>query len=273
MDDPDTPVDEGAEAGDILTFRIWDHVTGKDYSVQPTVFTGTYPPIWSADGDISHVNLAAVNSQTIPLQQGWNLISFSVNTCFYKEIPHPTVPMLEGLEYVHVGSIAEVLTSIAGKYEVVRGFDRYGAHTYDPTLSDDFNDLTYLAPGYGYWIKMKEAGELTLRGSRVGMGKSLDLVGGWNLVGYWPDVVYYTGTKAPAMTFATPPSPMFSNHVDSLMKVLKSLEGNVEVIRGFDADGYHSFKPDVPAFINDLNYLGPGYGYWLRVKESGSLHY
>ena len=54
-----------------------------------------------------------------------------------------------------------VLGSIDGKYIVINSFDEDGGHTFDPSLDGlGYNDLHYLAPGYGYWINMMEQGEL-----------------------------------------------------------------------------------------------------------------
>ena len=60
-DDPTTPeVDEGAVAGDALTFVAWDASDGREIPCAATVITGPEPPKWTADGDIWNVNLSAV---------------------------------------------------------------------------------------------------------------------------------------------------------------------------------------------------------------------
>lgn len=60
----------------------------------------------------------------------------------------------------------EVLSSISGKYTLVRGFDQNGAQTYDPSLPDHLNTLKYLGGGYGIWIKMNEAAILDITEGR-----------------------------------------------------------------------------------------------------------
>jgi hypothetical protein len=60
-DDSTTPaVDEGAIAGDALTFVAWDASDGREIPCAATVITGSEPPQWTADGDIWNVNLSAV---------------------------------------------------------------------------------------------------------------------------------------------------------------------------------------------------------------------
>ena len=160
-DDPETEEDEGAEPGDILTFKVWDASEGKEYIATTEVITGEDPPRWTNDRDSWVVNLRVVPTQHIPLLKGWNLFSFSVNKCYYDTEQPPEAPLLPNVEYEKVNDIGEVLSSIEGKYEVVMSFDKDGAHSYYPELAGQgFNDLHYLACGYGYWIRMEEEGDL-----------------------------------------------------------------------------------------------------------------
>ena len=61
-DDPTTSdVDEGASAGDALTFVAWDMSEGREIPCAATVITGPQPPQWTNDGDLWNVNLSAVD--------------------------------------------------------------------------------------------------------------------------------------------------------------------------------------------------------------------
>ena len=268
-DDPTTTgIDEGADPGDELTFRIWDVSEGLEVDVSFDAVTGADPPSWTSDGDISYVNLAGEGKQIIPLHQGWNLISFSAKTCYYADgvLNHedglPSEPMLSDIVYLKVGSIADVFSSIEGSYEVVRSFDGKGPHTFDPANPSETN-LKYVAGGYGYWIKMKEAGNLEVNGMRALPSDTLQLREGWNLVGYWHTDVQYTGT-VPLVDF--PPEAMESAEVGSIDDVLSAQSGNYNVIRSYDTNGAHTYDPMLGDF-NDLDYLGPGYGIWIRIKS------
>ena len=151
-DDPTTEgIDEGAVSGDTITFKIWDKSEEKEYF--GSVLEGSDEPIWQ--NQISRtVNLNGILTQRTPLREGWNLFSFSVNNLYYDSAEVPDVPLLPGLNPIFI-DIGAALSSIEGKYEVIRGFDKDGAHTYVPT-TPQFNDLHYLSPGYGYWIKMEQ---------------------------------------------------------------------------------------------------------------------
>ena len=90
----------------------------------------------------------------IPLHAGWNLISFPANRCYYlASAGQPTVSMIDGIEYVAVDGIGDILTSIDGRYSYVQGFDSTGAKTYNLT---PFSNMQYMAAGYGYWIKVND---------------------------------------------------------------------------------------------------------------------
>jgi len=95
------------------------------------------------------VTLTVTGSQptttTIPLCTGWNLIGYPSSTA---------------------RPVAEALASIAGKYDLVQGYDpaRPAAlwRRYDPALSPALNTLTELAPGRGYWVHMTQVATLVL---------------------------------------------------------------------------------------------------------------
>jgi hypothetical protein len=176
--------------------------------------------------------------------------------------------MPEGTTHESVASIADVLTSIAGQYVVVRSFDATGAHTFDPTIPPFFNDLTYIAGGYGYWINMIGPAQLSLEGPPLDPAVPLPLHDGWNLVGYWRSDVRYKGLVEPTAAF---PDGVGFTSVSSISDILTSIIDLVTVVRSFDAEGAHTFDPNIPEFFNDLDYIGPGYGYWVKVTAGGAL--
>jgi len=268
-DDPSTTAVEGAQPGDPLIFRVWDANAGVELDTTATVITGAAPPAWTSNGDSARINLNAGGKQIIPLHAGWNLISFAVKNCYYVGDAIPTEPMLAGINYIKVNSIGSVLASINGLYDVVRSFDSTGPHTFDPALPE-FNDLTYLAAGYGYWIKMKTAGNLELTGLKAMPTDSLKLHTGWNLVGYWGTDVRYTDAS-PNVGF--PPDATTFTKLFSLNDGFSVISGNYNVVRSFDQNGYHTFDPLLPGYFNTMKYLGPGYGMWIKMKTPDDLSY
>ena len=107
-----------------------------------------------------------VQTRTIPLREGSNLISFDVT---------PTNP-----------AIRQVLASIIGDVEIVRTFDGQG-RSFDPDISEEFqNDLTTLGPTLGYIITMKRANTLVVTGLEK-CDNVIQLREGVNLISYLPD--------------------------------------------------------------------------------------
>ena len=100
-------------------------------------------------------------SSSLSVRSGWNLVGYWSNVVQYvgnePQVAFP--PDVSGK--VLVGGVQDIVTSVASKLLQVRSFDEIGAHTYDPSISDIFNDLTYMGPGYGYWIKLNDAGILS----------------------------------------------------------------------------------------------------------------
>ena len=79
-------------------------------------------------------------SANIVLGTGWNLVSVPLS-------PHSTV-------------ITHVLSSIAGKYDLVYAYDAWDAgdpwKKYNTAAPSFLNDLTELGPRWGYWIRVSE---------------------------------------------------------------------------------------------------------------------
>jgi len=76
--------------------------------------------------------------------------------------------------------IEEALASIAGKYEVVWGFDNKGKTftKYDPQAPPYASDLKTLRKGDAYWIKVTETAVLNYGGGEV------ELTPDWNAIGW-----------------------------------------------------------------------------------------
>jgi|GEM_PF-4005072 len=279
-DSSSTEIDEGAIANDQLTFVMWDQSSQKEINISQSMFVPAEvygspaspfnPPQWTLNNDQWGLNIAVENAVVIPLQVGWNLISFPVNKVFYIGDSPPGVATLTGAEAVQVNSIGDIFASIDGKYTVVRSFDIEGAHTFDPLKPPFLNDLEYVASGYGYWIKMSEPAELVLQGSRANPTDTLVLNLGWNLIGCWNSDVLHDDTGVPAVDF---PAGVPKTQIGSISDIFSSIDGFYSVVRSFDTDGAHTFDPLKPPFLNNLHYVGPGYGYWVKTTESRPFHY
>ncbi|KPA15626.1 secreted protein containing Peptidase M6, immune inhibitor A [Candidatus Magnetomorum sp. HK-1] len=273
-DDANTSgIDEGAQVGDELTFWIWDASEGIEVNTSLNVINGYQPLVWTFDGDTSNVHLDGAGLQSIPLHEGWNLFSFSVKRCFYIDGINsyddgpPDEPMLTGTIFQKVSELSEILSSIDGKYSVVRSFDSRGAHTFDPNMPY-YSDMKYIAGGYGYWIKMNAQANLEINGIRALPSDTLELSPGWNLVGCWHTGLQYSEIL-PQIALPSGVSTPVNNDI---LDILAAIRDNYVVIRSFDVTGAHTFDPLWPQY-SDLDYIAPGYGLWIKMKTADVLSY
>ena len=170
----------------------------------------------------------------VTLVPGWNLASFNV---------HPTDV-----------SVASVLASLAGNYDLVYAWDATGAHPesgnwlkYD-TIPYTPDTLATLDETMGFWIHMTAADTLTVAGTTpISTNVPLyDNASGWNLVGY------------PAADAGTLPG-ILSNHGVGIDFTL------VYAFHANEADSWKLFDRTAPGYANDLTQLTPGWGYWVKV--------
>ncbi|CAN2047822.1 exported hypothetical protein [Candidatus Magnetomoraceae bacterium gMMP-1] len=261
-------IKEGPVEGEALTMKIYDISEDKVFvaDIINSEFTFT-PKDFLPDG-IAQFDFKAVLKQKIPLHKGWNLISFGVNKCYYVG-NKPTVDMLEDIEYEQVSSINDILTSIDGQYSYIRGFDATGAKSYN--LSP-WSDMRYMSAGYGYWIKIKDDAEvdangfvyLELEGIRISGSKSIPLHSGWNLVGYLGNKAQYMTSEEPNVHF---PGDAVKESISGIGDAFSSIDSKYSYVRGFDATGAKSYNLSP---WSDMKYVGPGYGYWIKVNAGES---
>jgi len=279
-----TDTDEGAEAGDPLTFVIYDANETKYIQVGNSMFSATdvggtatpsaIPPQWRTDNDPLGLNLNVTSECTFSFQlkAGWNLFSFPLKVVYYTGENPPNVPLFNNIDAEPVSSIDDVLSSISGKYEVITSYDGK-KHTYYPGLSAEYqylNTMTYMAGGYGYWIKMKEAATLVLTGSCLDPSEALTLSAGWHLVGYWSASAHYESAEQPDFTI-----PDYSWEAISIDNTVSSISGKFGIITSYDGKK-HTYYPGLSAeyqYLNTMTYMAPGYGYWIKMNSEGSLHY
>jgi hypothetical protein len=189
-----------------------------------------------ADSDGDGIGDACDNQQfVIPLDVGWNLISFPI-------------------EPVNM-SVEAVLADVMDYVDVVNGFvagvqpPEGGAKTYDPDKTTPPNDLTEMDQLHGYWIKMSGSADLVVNGT-VPENKTVVLYEKWNLIGYLCD------------------SPR------NVTDVFESVMENVTIINGFEnSNGPRVYNPNLPPMFSNLNEMKPGYGYWVKMHGDSVLDY
>jgi hypothetical protein len=206
-----------------ITFRATD--SGGLYAEDTATFTVTQTTF----------------THSISLIQGWNLISFNL---------HPTNT-----------DIAAVLTSIAGKYDLVYAWDATGSHStsgnwvkYSPTAPGYSNTLSELNETMGFWIHMTAAGTLDITGSAPAT-TTIALqtnAGGWNLVAY------------PSAINRSLPEALSDHGVGTDFSLVYAYHAND------GSDQWKLFDRNAPIWSNDLSDLTPGWGYWIHVNVNHS---
>ncbi|MCP4684152.1 MAG: T9SS type A sorting domain-containing protein [bacterium] len=154
----DLPEDAGAETGDRIDFFI---------NQMPAVATGDviYPAEY-AQMEVC-LEVRGTVERECTLFEGWNLISWNVNT--------------------DTDDILTVLAPVMDYVDVVLGFDQ-GGLTFDPDLQA-FSTLWNVDHLSGYWVRIEGISEVTLSltGLPVIHNTPIPLTAGWNLVSYLPE--------------------------------------------------------------------------------------
>ena len=208
-----TPEKEGGAEGEVITFTIGSRL----------VATG----VWHS-GSNTRLDF---HSTSIPLQPGWNLVSFNLR-------PVST-------------AITDVLSSLAGQYDLAYAWNAPGQGwlKYDDiAMSGD--TLSRVDETLGFWIHITTTAQsLTVYG-QVPAATEITLSGagsGWNLVGYPSQA-----TRAlPGALGSVPFSLVYAYHAN-------------------DADPWKLFDHNGPPFVNDLSVLSPGWGYWIQTTITGT---
>ena len=178
-------------------------------------------------------------THSVSLVPGWNLVSFNV---------HPADT-----------TVASVLTSVSGSYDLVYAWDASGAHSsggnwmkYAPSAPAYANSLTKLNETMGFWIHMTAADTLDVSGI-VPVTTSVSLstnAGGWNLVAY------------PASVNRALPAALSDNGAGTDFSLVYAYHANDA------ADPWKLFSRTAPVWANDLTELAPGWGYWVKVNAN-----
>lgn len=141
-------------------------------------------------------------------------------------------------------NILSILERIQGLYESVWAYDiQLGWRKYIPNDPIAFNSLENIEPGKGYLIYMNNPATLLIAGNELDT-KDIQLFKGWNLVGY---------------------NSLMSQ---SPMNALASLPaGTCIYAYNSENETWLRYVVGDPKFLNNLNLLKPGCGYWIYVEQ------
>ena len=114
------------------------------------------------------------------------------------------------------------------------------------TIANDLNDVD---EKMGLWIHMTAADTLEVSGTTPNT-TDISLCEGWNLTG----------------------NP--STQQLSVADALNSIDGAYDLVYGYQAadtaDPWKKYDPTAPPFANDLNEMGPGWGYWIDANQNAT---
>jgi DNA-binding beta-propeller fold protein YncE len=215
----------------------------------------------------------------IHLNEGWNLISFPINKCFYYGTPpiQPNYVNLVNVESMGYNSLAQWFSSVIilnnsvdKHWQMIIGID--GAM--DSSLPSTYHSLEYISPLSGYWVKIPEGtGGVILRlyGELFDPSKAIPLVEGWNLAGCTLTKGYYDTASPPYSSVRLPIGTVWesANAPTVAGKVLTSIEGKYSMV----ISEYGAYDPKLPPDFSSLHYMAPGYGYWIKMDERSDLVY
>ena len=143
-------------------------------------------------------------------------------------------------------AIADVLSSIAGKYELVEAYKNGTWYSYRPGSGGSLSEID---EKMGFWIKVTQDCTLVVRGSMpASTTMSLSSTnGGWNLVG-WP-----------------------SDDTRDVASALRPIQAYADLVYGYDAqdaeDPWKVYSQAAPSYANDKTHFGPGQAVWVRVTN------
>ena len=161
-----------------------------------------------------------IQTLDISLHKGWNLISLNLE-------PKDS-------------SSRAIMTTVSDKVVSIYSFENNTWKIYDPQRPG-ISNLTNLRAGIGYYVKMKDAGMLSVSGSQA--SKSVSLTKGWNLVGY------------------------NAKNSQPINQALSSIAGKFSSVWTFE-DGRWEFYSPFNIGFNDLTLMEPGGGYWIYAVEA-----
>ena len=229
--------------GEELSFRLWDASEGKfqsrvkingqdTYDFQPSFVIGSFT-------DLAHFEATNILRQEITLDEGWNWLSFNLNS------------MDEEDDLDHVLQIPTVMSEVNGS--LVSIFKNQSAFTQYAEL-DGFQNmwigsLNELPVTDMYMIKSQVADTIIYEGKIINPSEVIIDIGiGWNWIGYLGQRIMSTNEALSTLN----PSPG-------------------DVIK--NKSTFSMFASESLGWLGTLNSMESGEGYMLKTENAGSLIY
>ncbi|MEW5802555.1 MAG: MopE-related protein [bacterium] len=283
----DTP---GFKNADTIFLVVQDPVSGIKYLVTNDCREdqGFYLS-WKND-EVTEHNIDLRRYESKPLQQGWNFISFSVLKRYVVNdgitmpnqgtalIDDTGVPVSQSVcPVVNVTSIHSALSSLCGQWERIYFYDgfkppgdairqtKFGA-------TKDIKKVEFFSVGHGYWIYVPNVknSELVVLGDVIRNNTPKyhlalnSAMNGLYMVGYWGGDIYFTSFPDTSIfSSAQSATPVV---VNSIGEVFGSFKSSLSRVKSFYDGAKSWYNPD-PWGLSDLTYIGPGFGYSMRITQ------
>ena len=184
---------------------------------------------------------SSASSQVIPLNSGWNLISIQVGS--------PVTPEQFKSVMLHPDRLQQVWGYVPSGNSATPG--HWNAFRASPPPGYQ-SDLNLIEPGKGYWVKVSQSTSVSLSGSP--WDGSLDLLAGWNLVGF------------PGVNLA-------ANEEQELSAVFGANWSRIQQVWSWNPATQQHVGYDLTAIpqLKDLAKIQPAAGYWVYALEPISV--
>jgi len=222
---------------------------GKQDTIYFFIYPCQTPKVWYLDIDGDGLGDESIDTLSCLQPEGYVAIPSTIETTQCTQ----SISLNAGWNLISLDltpenrDISEVFNSLqAGNLLYVTGFNN-GAKFYDPNQVLDFlNTLQEVEDGFGYWVYVQNNDVLTVSGSCLENSFRKDLDAGWNLIAYPPD--------DPSI-----PTDYFSDLIAN---------DNLLYVTGFE-NGAKFYDPyQELTFLNTLNSLKNGFGYWVYVQNA-----
>ena len=256
-------IDEGAEAGELLRFKIWDASAQRIMWAESSPDTVTW-----IDSDTLSVDLNGLTTT-----DGWSVHNTDMPLGMIDWLGVEHSPLTHS-SYVRIGDQYYYVYDSATTSPLVGGGAEYtyaslldcnhltGEPTpgpYDPN-GPQWADLTNLQGGsievFDHWQDITD------------LQIDIELREGWNLISVPLNNLWYVGDTPPVVDTQNGQTAVAITNINDLFS---SIDGQYDLIRGFDAEGAKTYDSDIPENLNSLDYLAGGYGYWIKMNQPGTL--
>jgi len=164
-DDPNTSDVDGFTPGNAIVYRAWSTNVQTEYSTFQATYNSAFDNVFTPLGT-ALVDVAFISSitQTISLNQGWNIISY-----FVEPGDMNLLTILDPL--VISGELTKVINEAGGFIQFIPGVGW-------------MNTIGDMANTEGYYVKVTANTSVDATGMPVSLPLSIPLNIGWNIMGY-----------------------------------------------------------------------------------------